>query len=44
MNNGDKGKQEAFDTSLEEVISSDGGIHQNIPAQLDAREGRMDAP
>lgn len=43
MNNSDKDKQKVFDVSLEEVISSDGDIRQNIPAQLDAREDGMGA-
>lgn len=42
MNNSDKDKQKVFDASLEEVISSDGGIRQNTFAQLDAREGGME--
>ncbi|SDY56517.1 RodZ domain-containing protein [Nitrosomonas sp. Nm33] len=44
MNNSDEEKQKVFDTSLEEIISSDGGIRQSIPAQLDARESGIDAP
>ncbi|TYP85851.1 MULTISPECIES: RodZ domain-containing protein [Nitrosomonas] len=48
MNNNDKGQQKVLDNSLEDITSettsSDSSIHPNMPAQLDACEGGMDAP